>query len=206
MPLLTQACGNVAGDLSFEDVNGILYERNSLKHGLPIPDVISGINTIYSNAKLILVVEKDISGVRYSIGPRPLHINHWARNAQYIDKKFFTCPKRKVKNRKYGLFDLNLDGIAIMLTYKYGSIAMSYDDMSLAVPDLRWIGVCPIDVSDHDLKSKTSELGPLGLGKVKQLMQRKGVEEKADILFQLRLKGKRREVAQIEALSPYILN
>jgi meiotic recombination protein SPO11 len=41
----------------------------------------------------------------------------------------------------YCLVDFDADGIGIMSTYKYGSIALHHQREILAVPSVRWLGV-----------------------------------------------------------------
>lgn len=36
-----------------------------------------------------------------------------------------------------------------MMVYKFGSRAMSYDAESLAIPDLKWLGVLPSDIQTY---------------------------------------------------------
>jgi meiotic recombination protein SPO11 len=46
----------------------------------------------------------------------------------------------------YSLVDFDADGIGIMSTYKYGSIAMHHQREILAVPSARWLGVRSSDI------------------------------------------------------------
>ena len=43
--------------------------------------------------------------------------------------------------------DFDPDGIAIMSTYKYGSIALRHENAELRVPRLEWLGIKSIDIS-----------------------------------------------------------
>ena len=47
----------------------------------------------------------------------------------------------------YALMDFDPDGIAIMSTYKYGSIALRHENASLQVPDLEWLGIKSADIN-----------------------------------------------------------
>lgn len=46
----------------------------------------------------------------------------------------------------YALVDFDPDGLAIMLTYKHGSIARIHEVSSLAVPQIRWLGLQSSDL------------------------------------------------------------
>ena len=52
----------------------------------------------------------------------------------------------------YALVDGDPDGMAIMSTYKYGSISLSHENARLAVPQLVWLGLKTSDLfADIDL-------------------------------------------------------
>ncbi|KAI9764886.1 MAG: hypothetical protein M1835_007487 [Candelina submexicana] len=54
----------------------------------------------------------------------------------------------------YALVDFDPDGLGILSTYKYGSIAMPHENSHLNVPGIRWIGVKSNDICSD---SETSE-------------------------------------------------
>lgn len=49
--------------------------------------------------------------------------------------------------RFYGLVDSDPDGMAIMATYKYGSMAHTHENRRLNVPGLQWLGLRSTDVA-----------------------------------------------------------
>ncbi|CAN6320688.1 unnamed protein product [Urochloa humidicola] len=49
------------------------------------------------------------------------------------------------------LVDGNVEGFDIMCTYRFGSVNRAYDNLSLTLPDLKWIGVFPQDVDEKYL-------------------------------------------------------
>lgn len=51
----------------------------------------------------------------------------------------------------FALVDFDPDGIGIMSTYKYGSMALSHENSQLAVPGLQWLGI-----RSHDIVSSNS--------------------------------------------------
>ncbi|KAG0646636.1 Meiotic recombination SPO11 [Hyphodiscus hymeniophilus] len=46
----------------------------------------------------------------------------------------------------YALVDFDPDGLGILSTYKYGSVALAHENASLAVPSIRWLGVKSSDI------------------------------------------------------------
>ena len=53
----------------------------------------------------------------------------------------------------YALMDFDPDGVAIMSTYKHGSIALHHENASLQIPQLEWLGIKSIDI---DVRSPVS--------------------------------------------------
>jgi meiotic recombination protein SPO11 len=42
--------------------------------------------------------------------------------------------------------DFDPDGLGIMSTYKYGSMALAHENQNLAVPSIQWVGVRSSDI------------------------------------------------------------
>jgi meiotic recombination protein SPO11 len=57
--------------------------------------------------------------------------------------------------------DFDPDGLGIMSTYKYGSMALAHENLNLAVPSIRWLGVRSEDIIDSG--SKKDRVGLLRL-------------------------------------------
>ncbi|KAL8814815.1 MAG: hypothetical protein Q9223_005996 [Gallowayella weberi] len=58
--------------------------------------------------------------------------------------------------RIYALVDFDPDGIAIMSTYKYGSLTLSHQKANLKTPTVRWLGVKSADVNLDQSKREPS--------------------------------------------------
>jgi len=51
----------------------------------------------------------------------------------------------------FALMDFDPDGIGIMSTYRYGSVALAHENAHLAVPRMRWLGIRSCEITqDHD--------------------------------------------------------
>jgi len=46
--------------------------------------------------------------------------------------------------------DYDPDGLGIMSTYKYGSMALAHENANLAVPSIQWLGVRSCDIVQND--------------------------------------------------------
>ncbi|KAI9802328.1 MAG: hypothetical protein M1833_001834 [Piccolia ochrophora] len=57
----------------------------------------------------------------------------------------------------YALVDYDPDGIAILSTYKYGSIALAHENASLIAPTMQWIGVQSSDLLPHNAEAASNE-------------------------------------------------
>ena len=49
----------------------------------------------------------------------------------------------------FALMDFDPDGIAIMSTYKHGSVALRHEKASLRIPQLKWLGVKSTDINPN---------------------------------------------------------
>lgn len=58
----------------------------------------------------------------------------------------------------YALVDFDPDGIAIMSTYKYGSISLAHENEALRVLKIEWLGVSSQDILISAMKSERSIL------------------------------------------------
>jgi meiotic recombination protein SPO11 len=56
--------------------------------------------------------------------------------------------------------DFDPDGLGIMSTYKYGSVALAHENRNLAVPSIRWLGVRSSDI----IQDGSDKTGLLKLG------------------------------------------
>ena len=61
----------------------------------------------------------------------------------------------------YAFVDFDPDGIAIMSTYKHGSVNLSHENANHVVPDIRWLGLRSCDI--HDEKTVEESKGLLKL-------------------------------------------
>lgn len=48
----------------------------------------------------------------------------------------------------YAFLDADVHGVEILSVYTFGSTNMSFDKMGMAVPSIRWIGLCPTDLDE----------------------------------------------------------
>ncbi|KAL3484579.1 Spo11/DNA topoisomerase VI subunit A [Aspergillus germanicus] len=82
----------------------------------------------------------------------------------FVRKIYDSIPSSRSHNPPpiYALVDSDPDGIAIMSTYKYGSMAHTRENSSLVIPSLRWLGLRTTDVvEDGEEALNGDDLMPL---------------------------------------------
>jgi len=58
-------------------------------------------------------------------------------------------PTKTIPLPIYALTDFDPDGIAIMSTYKHGSLKLSHENAHLNVPSIQWLGIHSKDILDE---------------------------------------------------------
>ncbi|PYI12205.1 meiotic recombination protein spo11 [Aspergillus sclerotiicarbonarius CBS 121057] len=68
-------------------------------------------------------------------------------NTRAFIRKLFDCRDQSTQRPQfYALVDSDPDGMAIMATYKYGSVAFAHENRNLNIPDLHWLGLRTSDI------------------------------------------------------------
>lgn len=190
-----------------------------------MPPNENGIKTIRTNAKFVLIVEKD------TVYHRLLDDRVFNKiNAQFIlitGKGYPDISTRLMVKRiwnefklpTYALVDADPYGIEIMCTYRFGSLvniffiiifciqsknpfilkiqSMSHNSDNLAVPSIHWLGILPSDVSK--LCIPTAQLTVDDKSKIKDILKRPYISE--DILKEINILSELNEKAEIESLA-----
>ncbi|KAG9508520.1 Meiotic recombination protein SPO11, partial [Fragariocoptes setiger] len=163
--ILPMVKGIVHGDLRFE-----------LDSGVSIPNVKSAITKIESDAKFILVVEKD--AVLQQLIDLKLTQKYSAiliTGKGYPDsstRAFLQHLWLKLNIPSLVLTDADPYGIEIACVYKFGSIGMAYESQNLAMPSLRWLGLLPTDLKNLNIPE--NECQRLTGGDIKKLKKLSG--------------------------------
>jgi meiotic recombination protein SPO11 len=81
------------------------------------------------------------------------------------------------------LVDFDPDGIGIMSTYKYGSMALSHEDQNLTVPSMGWLGVQSADIipTIHSKKVGLLKLSGRDRRTASRLIDREALREGAGV-------------------------
>ncbi|PRP82938.1 hypothetical protein PROFUN_06715 [Planoprotostelium fungivorum] len=145
--------GRVCGDVSFTD-DGRLIDCSSFhKEGQTIPPNIEHIRDLKTNARYVLLIEKDATfikmvseGVHETCGC----ILVTGKGFPDVSTRLFLKRMEQMNLPIFGIMDFDPSGIQIMTVYSGGSRKMSYDS-HLAVPSVRWLGIRSNDLTEHDV-------------------------------------------------------
>lgn len=202
--VLSSSKGLVGGSLRFQDTNGNVFECGET--GLTVPNHVEIICNVASDARYIIVIEKEATYTRLleykfhlKVGPCIMITGKGFPdiNTRMLLKKL----QESLQIPAFALVDADPHGIEIMCIYKYGSKSLSYEAANLTCPSLRWLGVLPDDIDfvgiANDVLIPMSEADEK---KAKDLLKRPYIENneelKGQILILLELKKK----AEIECL------
>jgi len=201
--------GLVVGDLKYINSEDVLVDCNLAAGGDTVPQDVTEINQIESNAQVVLVVEKDAvfqrlleEGIMNGGIPNLLMITGKGvpdlatRQLVYILGTKMCIPVLI-------LTDCDPYGVDISLMYKYGSLAMAWAAEPLAVPTSTWIGLHPSDVERISIPSSSMKAHTLqDSKKMVDLRNRPYVEEynqlknELEIMWDLGLKAEIQQVAE----------
>lgn len=163
--------GLVVGPITFCRRDGSIVNAAADRDGMLVPSLKEVLSVDMIAVRWILVIEKEASF--RSIAASAFWATHSTQGVLITGKGYpdiatrallrylstpspqngFTAPP------VYGLVDYDPDGLAILSTYKYGSIALAHENAELRVPQLQWLGLR----SEHMLLGGESTHGTQGL-------------------------------------------
>ena len=202
--VLSSSKGFVGGSLSFKDSDGNDFVCGET--GIPVPNHVEIICDIVSDAKFILVVEKEATYTRLieckfhaKVGPCIILTGKGFPdiNTRILLKKL----QETLKIPVFALVDADPHGLDIMCIYKYGSKSLSYEAENLTCPSIRWLGVLPRDVNFIGIADNV--LIPMNDSDVKRandLLKRPYICNNESMKSQIQLLLQSRMKAEIECL------
>lgn len=147
--------GVVIGRLSFvEDGDPIDCSRMGVG-GKGIPPFTDKITNIQSDAKFILVVEKDAAFVRLAedrfYNKYPCVMVTGKGQPDVATRMFVRQLKETLQIPVFALIDSDSYGVNILSVYMHGSQNMAYDSSNLTTKDVKWLGVRPSDLDRFNI-------------------------------------------------------
>ncbi|XP_034288963.1 meiotic recombination protein SPO11 isoform X1 [Pantherophis guttatus] len=161
--ILSTSKGCIAGNLSYIEEDGTKVNC-SCSTTTPVPSNVEGIRNLITDAKFILIIEKDATFQRLlddnfccKMSPSIIITGKGVPdvNTRLLVRKLWDTCHVPI----FALMDADPHGIEIMSIYKYGSVSMSFEAHRLTVPAVRWLGLLPSDI--YRLNVPKSALIPL---------------------------------------------
>ncbi|XP_015791709.1 meiotic recombination protein SPO11 [Tetranychus urticae] len=168
--------GLIYGKLKFK-LHNVPYNCSDHPFGLTISQDIDLIEDIQSDAKFIMIVEKDAS-FQHLINQKILDkfpiIMMTGKGFPDCDtRRFLKILTQTLSIPVLGLFDANPWGLEILCIYRYGSLSLAHDAENCTVPQIRWLGLLPSDIERFSIdKPLTDALDTLDLMKINSLKRR----------------------------------
>ncbi|XP_078361667.1 meiotic recombination protein SPO11-like [Oculina patagonica] len=205
--VLAASKGCIAGDLRYKEHDGTYVDCKDKTSGTMVSSHVQGIYDIHSDAKFVLVVEKEASFQRL-MDDNVLQKLH---PCIVITGKGFPDVNTRMMVRRLwctlqipilALMDADPHGIEILSVYKFGSKALSFDAHSLTVPVIKWLGVLPSDINrlsiSHD---KLIPLTDRDKCKARELLERAYIKSQGAWEQEIRTMLSLGHKAEIQALS-----
>ncbi|WPH03730.1 meiosis-specific topoisomerase Spo11/meiotic recombination protein spo11 [Acrodontium crateriforme] len=184
------AKGLIVGAAVFCRKDGSLIEVRNDNRGVLVPPLADLLSADLTNVKWVLVVEKEATF--RSIASSPFWKVLSSRGIAITAKGYPDIASRDLLNflvtptirngfaspTVYGLMDFDPDGIAIMSTYREGSIALAHEGETLCVPQMKWLGLR----SEHILLVQDTTHGSQGLLRLTDRDRKKAREMLQDYL------------------------
>ncbi|XP_049725630.1 meiotic recombination protein SPO11 isoform X1 [Elephas maximus indicus] len=158
--ILSTSKGLIAGNLSYIEEDGTRVNCTGCSTAVAVPSNIQGLRNLITDAKFLLIVEKDATFQRLlddnfcsKISPCIMVTGKGVPdlNTRLLVKKLWDLFHIPI----FTLVDADPHGIEIMCIYKYGSLSMSFEAHNLTVPAIRWLGLLPSDIKRLNIPKNT---------------------------------------------------
>ena len=150
--------GLVVGDLTYTNTEGVTVDCGLAVGGDTIPQDVTSITDIVTEARLVLVVEKDAvfqrlleEGILTSPAMPPLIMITGKGVPDLATRQLVRLLHLRADLPVLLLTDCDPYGLDIMLMYKFGSLAMTWAAEPLAVPSSVWLGLLPSDLDSLEI-------------------------------------------------------
>lgn len=206
--IVASAKGTVLGRLVLEDSGDRIDCTRLGTGGWSITPFLDRVEILESDAEFLLIVEKDAAMLRLS------EVKWWnrypcilmtARGQPDVASRIFARRiAKELKIPAFTLVDADPFGHYIHSVYLRGSKRLSYESPFLATPDLRLLGVLGRDLDRYNIpKECRLRMTPEDIKRAKAVMNEPFVAQNPKWVADIRLMVKRKEKAEIQALSSH---
>lgn len=149
MNIWASSKGVVIGRLKYRE-RGDLIDCSKIGSGKSIAPNVDDIDSFESDAEFVLVVEKDAVFNRLAedhfYDYVPCIIVTAKGQPDMATREFLRRINDELKLPILAIMDADVYGFEIMRVYSIGSKALSFEARSLAVPNIKWLGLLPSDL------------------------------------------------------------
>ncbi|MFX1508675.1 MAG: hypothetical protein ACFFBR_00075 [Promethearchaeota archaeon] len=206
--IVASAKGTVLGRLVLEDSGDRIDCTQLGTGGWSITPFLDRVEIVESDAEFLLIVEKDAAMLRLS------EVKWWnkypcilltAKGSPDIASRIFARRlSKELKLPAFTLVDADPFGHYIHSVYLRGSKRLSYESPFLATPDLKLLGVLGRDLDQYNIpKECRLRMTPQDIKRAKAVMEEPFVAQNPKWVADIHLMVKRKEKAEIQALSSH---
>ncbi|MHA2313825.1 MAG: hypothetical protein ACXACF_00835 [Candidatus Hermodarchaeia archaeon] len=206
--IVASAKGTVLGRLVLEDSGDRIDCTRLGTGGWSVTPFLDRVEIVESDAEFLLIVEKDAAMLRLS------EVKWWnrypcilltARGQPDVASRIFARRiAKELSIPAFTLVDADPFGHYIHSVYLRGSKRLSYESPFLATPDLRLLGVLGRDLDRYNIpKECRLRMTPEDIKRAKAVMNEPFVAQNPKWVADIRLMVKRKEKAEIQALSSH---
>ena len=176
--------------------------------GKAIPSNIDKVANLRSEAKFVLLVEKDAAFMRLAedrfYNRFPCIIITAKGQPDVATRLFLSKLKRDLRVPVLALVDADPYGLKIISVYMQGSKNMAFDSANLTTPDIKWLGVRPSDLDKFqipeqcrlDMSAKDIETG-------QHMLTEEFIRQNPEWVKEVQIMLESKTKAEIQALSSY---
>ena len=207
--ILCQSKGLIFGPLKFKLKTGEVFDCLESKEGTKLPTPQIPIVDIESDAKFIMIVEKD--SVLQKILNQEETTNFIEKYKPILftakgypdvnSRAFLNLLWRKLKIPIFALTDADPHGVDIACCYKFGCYGAASEASYLALPQMKWLGLLPVDVEKHDIpESSLINLTDNDIKKIESMLKKPSLQKRPDWLSQISLIREMNKKAELESI------
>lgn len=209
--IMSQAKGLVYGNLKFRLRTGEWFDCLSNKCGLTVPTPQVPIKELETDAKFILLVEKDAIFQKILTYEETHNFIETYKVIMYTAKGYPDLNSRafihylwtKLKIPILAIADADPFGVEIVCSYKFGCYTTAHENAFAAVPQIKWLGLLPSDILKLSIPAnRTMTLSHYDSRKLDSLLIRPYITTRPEWLRQLELMRAMRKKAEFESLDP----
>lgn len=207
--ILPQTKGILYGDLRFELKTGEEFNCLSKKEGTALPSPHNSIVKLESNAKFVLIIEKDSvlqnilnqeEGRKFIESYKAIAIT--GRGYPDINTRaFVNFLWSKLRLPTLALTDADPHGFEILCSYKFGNYTTAFEGSNICLPQIKWLGLLPGDVKRLSIQeSNLLTLSEADVKKLGSLIVRPNLKNNEAYQRQLSIMLESNRKAEIESL------